>query len=164
MNESFTKNERPFTRNESPYKEENKQREGTKRKNSDSPALIAFRHELTKFQNAFAKPTTKGTTIANHNAIRDLFDLSKGSVDRCVRVHRFQQDEAWRKSKVDWTTVLKDFNTTERELSKQKSQPASLTGQQPFKAQQHIEPFEAQKEFKRLLESQQPKEEVNQNG
>lgn len=117
MNESFTKDERPFTKNESPYKEENKQREGTKR-NSDSPELIAFRRELTEFQNAFAKPTTKGMAIANNNAIRDLFDLSTGRVDRCVKVHQFQQDEPWRKSKVNWTTVLKDFTATERELSK----------------------------------------------
>lgn len=84
---------------------------------SDSPELAAFRQELLDFQNGFAPITTQGKAIANHKAIRSLFQLAAGDVGRCFAVHRFQQAEEWRRSRVDWCSVLKDFTATEVELT-----------------------------------------------
>lgn len=76
---------------------------------TDSPELSDFRKNLSDFQDAYAKPTTKNMAIANTNAIRKLFDLAKGDPDICKAVHESLQAEDFRKGRVDWTTVVKNF-------------------------------------------------------
>lgn len=78
-------------------------------KSSDSAELTIFRRTLSDFQNNYAAPTGKGAAIAQNNAIRNLFDLSKGDAAICVEIHRLLQREEWRKMRVKWTDVEKEF-------------------------------------------------------
>jgi hypothetical protein len=110
MNDSFRKSERP-------YKEENKHKEITKKKqlsetssDVDSPELKSFRKTLKDFQKAYAEPHGKGQSIAQNNSIRKLFELARGDTTICIEIHRFQQGEDWRNGRVTWSTVEKDFN------------------------------------------------------
>lgn len=132
---TFTPDESVFTPSESPYKEEKEQRKNrekeeintlseadvlpekklppkkvSKPKTEDAPELVKFRKTLAAFQKNYAEPTTQGAIIGNAAAIKKLFSLARGDTAICVEAHLFQQAEEWRKKRVDWVTVLKDFN------------------------------------------------------
>lgn len=97
--------------NEEPFKEPLKNPPQEKpEKPQDNPELIAFRNTLSTFQNEYAAPPTKGLAIANANAIRHLFKLSRGDTSVCIEAHLAFQAEAFRNGRVDWTTVHKNFN------------------------------------------------------
>lgn len=81
-----------------------------KTKEPDSPELIAFRKVLSDYQNSYAKPTTKRQSIANAIAIRALFGLADGNTEVCLNLHKKLQKETFRRGRVDWTTVHRDFN------------------------------------------------------
>lgn len=76
----------------------------------DPPELISFRKTLSTFQDAYAKPTTKGQIIAQQTAIRQLFHLARGDALACIERHRFYQTEDWRKGRINWSLVVKEFN------------------------------------------------------
>lgn len=85
-------------------------KKGSKPKREELPEFVEFRKKLTDFQNSYAEPTKTGHIIENLKSIRQLFDLARGDGDICIEMHYSQQTEAWRKGRVDWIAVLRNFN------------------------------------------------------
>ncbi len=75
-----------------------------------TPEQTTFRHRLWEIQNAYAPVTAKGLIIANNLAIKKLFSLARGDTSICDAIRTDLLTEAWRKGRVTWIEVEKDFN------------------------------------------------------
>jgi hypothetical protein len=74
-----------------------------------SPEQEKFHSALWDYQHAFAKVSSQKLIIANHKALHSLFKLARGDTALCIAIHEDLQTESWRRQRVNWVDVEKDF-------------------------------------------------------